>query len=76
VKVVESLGRETLIYADAGPLRTHDSESQEGYIAVHRPHQSATAWGRPIRLSIDPRDVFVFDPAGPTLRFSTRQTAA
>ncbi|HET7714927.1 MAG TPA: ABC transporter ATP-binding protein [Bauldia sp.] len=76
VKVAESLGRETLIYADAGRLVTHDSESQEGYIAVHRPYQSATAYGRPIRLSIDPQDIFVFDPTGPTLRFPKRRAAA
>ncbi len=76
VKVVESLGRETLIYADAGQLATHDSESQDGYIAVHRGHQSAAAYGAPIRLSADPRDLFVFDTAGPTIRFPERQFAA
>ena len=76
VKVVESLGRETLVYADAGPLATHDSESQEGYVAVHRAHQSATVYGAPIRLAADVRDVFVFDPAGPTIRYAERRPAA
>jgi multiple sugar transport system ATP-binding protein len=76
VKVVESLGRETLVYADAGPLRTTDSESQQGYVAVHRPHQAAIRYGTPIRLAVDPRDIFVFDPKGPTLRFPARDIAA
>ena len=76
VRVVESLGRETLLYADAGPLRTTASESEEGYVAVHRGHQEAIAYGTRIRLAVDRRDVFVFDPAGPTIRFPERQLAA
>jgi multiple sugar transport system ATP-binding protein len=75
VKVVESLGRETLIYADAGELATHNSESQEGYIAVHRAHQSATTYGAPIRLAFDPTDLFVFDPSGRTIRYPDRWRA-
>jgi multiple sugar transport system ATP-binding protein len=73
VKVVESLGRDTLLYADAGPLLTTGSESQEGYIAVHRPSQQTVAYGAPIRLAIDPRDVFVFASDGLTLRYPERQ---
>jgi multiple sugar transport system ATP-binding protein len=76
VRVVESLGRETLLYADAGDFVTTDSESQQGYIAVHRGSQAAVAYGAPIRLAVDPRDIFVFDPKGPTLRYPERQLAA
>ena len=76
VKVVESLGRETLFYADAGPLATTDSESQQGYIAVHRGSQTAIAYGTPVRLAVDPRDIFVFAPAGPTIRYPERHLAA
>ncbi|MCP4383225.1 MAG: TOBE domain-containing protein [Hyphomicrobiales bacterium] len=76
VKVVESLGRETLLYVDGAGLATVDSESQEGYIAVHRAHQSAASYGASIRLSIDPRDVFIFGPTGLTLRFPERQSTA
>ena len=72
VKVIESLGRETLIYADAGPLVTHKSESQEGYVAVHRAEQSAAGPGAPVRLVADARDLFVFDSAGRTIRFPER----
>jgi multiple sugar transport system ATP-binding protein len=76
VKVVESLGRETLFYADAGPLTTTDSESQQGYIAVHRGSQTAIAYGTPVKLAVDARDVFVFAPAGPTIRYPERHLAA
>jgi multiple sugar transport system ATP-binding protein len=76
VKVVESLGRETLFYADAGPLTTTDSESQQGYIAVHRGSQTAIAYGTPVRLAVDPRDIFVFAAGGPTIRYPERHLAA
>jgi multiple sugar transport system ATP-binding protein len=75
VKVVESLGRDTLLYADAGPLLTTGSESQEGYVAVHRPRQQTVAYGAPIRLAIGPRDVFVFAADGRTVRCPERQLA-
>jgi multiple sugar transport system ATP-binding protein len=76
VKVVESLGRETLFYADAGPLTTTDSESQQGYIAVHRGSQTAIAYGTPVKLAVDPRDIFVFAATGPTIRYPERHLAA
>jgi multiple sugar transport system ATP-binding protein len=76
VKVVESLGRETLFYADAGALTTTDSESQQGYIAVHRGSQTAIAYGTPVKLAVDARDIFVFAPSGPTIRYPERHLAA
>ncbi|NHT75723.1 multiple sugar transport system ATP-binding protein [Rhizobium sp. PP-F2F-G38] len=69
VAVVESLGRETLIYADAGNLRTFDSESQDGYLAAHRSSQVMLRPGDPLTLSIDPAAFYLFDRNGETLRF-------
>ena len=66
--VVESLGRETLVYADAGPLRAWDSESHEGYFAVHRSSQLRAQHGDPISLSILPEAVHLFDANGIALR--------
>jgi len=54
-------------------LLTTGSESQEGYIAVHRPSQQTVAYGAPIRLAIDPRDVFTFAADGLTLSYPERQ---
>ncbi|PYE43002.1 multiple sugar transport system ATP-binding protein [Rhizobium sp. PP-F2F-G20b] len=70
VAVVESLGRETLIYADAGDLRTFDSESQDGYLAAHRSNQLMLRPGDPLMLSIDPAAFYLFDRNGETLRFA------
>jgi multiple sugar transport system ATP-binding protein len=36
IAVIESLGCETRLYLDGGPLRAFDSESHEGCFAVHR----------------------------------------
>ena len=67
VKVVESLGRETLLYVDAETFLTTDSESQEGYIAVHLGRQVPVAYGSPVKLSVGRRDVFLFDSTGATI---------
>jgi multiple sugar transport system ATP-binding protein len=61
VAVVESLGRETLLYLDGGPLRATDSESHEGYFAVHRNRQIDARLGDPLRVGIDPAAVYLFD---------------
>lgn len=75
VAVVESLGRETLLYVDASPLNTSDAESNDGYVAVHRGTQSVVPVGAPITLVADRRDIFVFDRAGPTITFAQRAAA-
>jgi multiple sugar transport system ATP-binding protein len=69
VAVIESLGRETLLYADAGALRAYDSESQEGFFAVHRSSQIVAAPGDPITISISRDAVYLFDRNGNTLRY-------
>ncbi len=62
VAVVESLGRETLLYVDAAPLRTVDGESQDGFLAVHRGQQVDARPGDPVRIGIDPRAIHLFGP--------------
>jgi len=69
VAVVESLGRETLLYADAAPLKTFDSESHEGYVAVHRSSQLAAAPGDAFVFSIRPNSAFLFTREGRTVGF-------
>ncbi|WP_062212780.1 ABC transporter ATP-binding protein [Aureimonas sp. AU12] len=72
VAVIESLGRETLVYVDAGVLRSFDSESQDGYLAVHRSRQIDVKQGDPVTLTLDPETLFVFAPDGTTVRFPER----
>jgi multiple sugar transport system ATP-binding protein len=69
VAVIESLGRETLLYADAGALRAFDSESQEGLFAVHRSSQVAGNVGDSITLSIAENAAYLFDGEGRTIGF-------
>jgi len=69
VAVFESLGRETMLYADAGAFRTYESESQEGYFAVHRSSQVVVEPGAPINLSISRDAIYLFDRNGRILRY-------
>jgi multiple sugar transport system ATP-binding protein len=70
VKVVESLGRETLLYVDTGPLAVVRSDAQQqSYVAVHQASQQSDAPGAPIVLTVDRRDIFLFDTTGRTVRF-------
>lgn len=68
VAIVENLGRETLVYADLAPLTAWDSESHEGYFAIHRTSQMAARHGDPITASIQAGAVFLFAEDGTTLR--------
>ncbi len=61
IAVIESLGRETLLYLDGGPLRAFDSESHEGYFAVHRTRQITARHSDKLRVGIDPDAVYLFD---------------
>ena len=77
VKVVESLGREERRFMPTPARRPpRIRQSQQGYIAVHRGSQTAIAYGTPVTLAVDPRYIFVFAPAGPTIRYPERHLAA
>ena len=76
VKVVESLGRETLLYIDAAPVLVAQSEAQQqSYVAVHQASQQGHAQDAPIVLTADRRDIFLFDANGRTIRFPERSAA-
>jgi multiple sugar transport system ATP-binding protein len=75
VTVVESLGRETLLYADAGDVRALDSDVQESLFSVHRSSQIVAAPGDPLTLVVDRDALFLFDRNGRTIRFPRHQGA-
>jgi multiple sugar transport system ATP-binding protein len=76
VKVVESLGRETLLYVDTAPIAVAEAEAQQqSYVAVHQASQQSHAPDAPIVLTIDRRDVFLFDADGRAIRFPERAAA-
>ena len=72
VRVVESLGRETLVYADAGEIRSIDSESQDGFFAVHQSEQLQFAYDAPFDITVPADALYLFDAAGKTVRFARR----
>ena len=72
VRVVESLGRETLVYADAGDIRSIDSESQDGFFAVHQSEQLQFAYDAPFDITVPADALYLFDAAGKTVRFARR----
>lgn len=67
VAVTESLGRETLLYLDAAPLQTIDSESADGYFAVYRSSQVHAGYGEPIQICLSSTSAYLFDASGQTL---------
>ena len=75
IAVVESLGRETLLYMDGRPLRAFDSESHEGYFAVHRTRQINARHGDPLRVGIDPQAVYLFDPSDRAIAWPSRHSS-
>ncbi|MFD1254085.1 Maltose/maltodextrin import ATP-binding protein MalK [Devosia equisanguinis] len=72
VRVVESLGRETLVYADAGVVRSIDSESQDGFFAVHQSQQLQFAYDAPFTIGVPADALYLFDTSGKTRRFARR----
>ncbi len=76
ISVIESLGRETLLYLDGGPLRAFDSESHEGYFAVHRTRQITARHGDALRVGISPDAVYLFDKTDRAIAWPTTQSQA
>lgn len=60
VRLVEHLGRETILYVDGGPLQCVSSESGTGNITVQIGQTTAVQSGSPVRLKVDPDDLYLF----------------
>ncbi|WP_267555111.1 ABC transporter ATP-binding protein [Rhizobium rhizogenes] len=60
VRLVEHLGRETILYVDAGELQCVSSESGTGNITVQVGHIAGVNADAPVSLSIDPREIYLF----------------
>ncbi len=69
-RVVESLGRETLIYGDAGDIQSIESESQDGMFALHQPRQLRVAHDDRLDVTVPTDAMYLFDADGQTLRFA------
>lgn len=71
ISVIENLGRETLLYANAAPVKTLDPDSKEALFSVHRSNQTSAQIGDEISLGIPQEAVFLFNEAGQTISYPT-----
>ncbi|TBA59395.1 ABC transporter ATP-binding protein [Rhizobium ruizarguesonis] len=64
VRLVEHLGRETILYIDAGNLRTIASESGTGNITVQLSYVAPFAADQNVALKLDASELYLFSPDG------------
>ncbi|TBB31511.1 ABC transporter ATP-binding protein [Rhizobium ruizarguesonis] len=64
VRLVEHLGRETILYIDAGNLRTIASESGTGNITVQLSYVAPFAAHQNVALKLDASELYLFSPDG------------
>ncbi|MGH6862613.1 MAG: ABC transporter ATP-binding protein, partial [Phyllobacterium sp.] len=64
IRLIEHLGRETILYVDAGLLQCVSSESGTGNVTVQIGHVTSLSAETAIRLSVDPRDIYLFSSDG------------
>ena len=67
VRLVEHLGRETILYVDAAPLQCVSSESGTGNVTVQIGHVTPVDASQEVALSIDPHEVYLFAGGGQTI---------
>ncbi|MBB3160249.1 ABC transporter ATP-binding protein [Rhizobium laguerreae] len=64
VRLVEHLGRETILYVDAGKLSTIASESGTGNITVQLSYVAPFAADQNVALKLDANELYLFSPDG------------
>ncbi|MGG6895604.1 MULTISPECIES: ABC transporter ATP-binding protein [Rhizobium] len=67
VRLVEQLGRETILYVDAGPLATVGSESGTCNFTVQLGNATGFSAGEQIKLSASTSSLYLFGPDGRTI---------
>ncbi|TCM50772.1 carbohydrate ABC transporter ATP-binding protein (CUT1 family) [Rhizobium sp. PP-F2F-G48] len=67
VRLVEHLGRETILYADAGSLTTSNSDSGTGAFTVQIGDVTPFRPGAPVVIGFEPRDTYLFGADGRTV---------
>jgi multiple sugar transport system ATP-binding protein len=67
VRLVEHLGRETVFYADASPLKTSGSDTGTENITVQVPQIVSFSSDAAVTVGFDIADVYLFGPDGQTL---------
>lgn len=67
VRLVEHLGRETVLYADASPLVTYNSDSGTRNVTVQTSEVAKLSAGERVVLGFNPSDLYLFSPTGRTI---------
>ncbi|RAZ88313.1 ABC transporter ATP-binding protein [Mesorhizobium hawassense] len=67
VRLVEQLGRDTVLYVDASPLQTTNSDSGTGNFTLQLNKVSTVAVGATLRAGFETGDAYLFGPDGRTL---------
>jgi multiple sugar transport system ATP-binding protein len=67
VRLVEYLGRETVVYADASPLKTTGSDTGTDNLTIQIGEVTPFATGAAIEIGFDRADAYLFGPDGMTL---------
>ena len=71
--LVEHLGRETVLYADASPLLTYNSDSGTKNVTVQMSEIANLSAGDQVLLGFDPVDLYLFSPNGKTITAFTNR---
>lgn len=69
IGVIESLGRETLLYAKADAVETLDPDANDAMFAIQKSNQFVGQVGDSIGLGVPQDAVFLFDDRGRTIRY-------
>ncbi len=75
VRLVEHLGRETILYVDAGSLRTVASESGTGNITVQLSYVAPFKTDQSVALKLDPGELYLFWPKAAARSAPARQSS-
>ncbi|AZO62031.1 MAG: sn-glycerol-3-phosphate ABC transporter ATP-binding protein UgpC [Mesorhizobium sp.] len=67
VRLVEQLGRETVLYVDGSPLQTTNSDSGTGNFTLQLNKVSTVGVGAALQVGFEPGDAYLFGPDGRTL---------
>lgn len=67
IRLVEQLGRETIVYADAGPLQAVQSESGTGNLTAQLGSMATLKAGENVTLAFSPHHAYLFGANGLTL---------
>ena len=74
VRVVENLGRETLVHGTPDGFSSSEADAEDGDIVVHFPRQKTARPDSVLTVGLDPEAVYLFDARGVTRHFATHRS--